>query len=107
MLIDHRTYRVKPGTVQAHLDLYEQYGYAPQSRHIGKPVAYMFAESGDLNTIVHIWAYEDAADRARRRAAMMADPDWIAFMEESAKLGALEHQENRLMTPVSFFPLKR
>ena len=38
---------------------------------------------------------------------MMADPDWIAYMEESAKLGALEAQENRLMTPVSFFPLKR
>jgi len=29
---------------------------------------------------------------------MMADPEWISFMEESAKLGALEHQENRLMT---------
>jgi hypothetical protein len=27
-------------------------------------------------------------------------------MEESARLGALEHQENRLMTPVSFFPIK-
>jgi len=26
---------------------------------------------------------------------------------ESAKLGALEHQENRLMIPASFFPLKR
>jgi hypothetical protein len=38
---------------------------------------------------------------------MMADPEWITFMEESAKLGALEHQENRLMTPVPFFPLKR
>ena len=54
-----------------------------------------------------MWAYEDAADRTKRRAAMMADPDWMAFMEESAKLGALEKQENRLMMPVSFFPLTR
>jgi hypothetical protein len=38
---------------------------------------------------------------------MQADPEWIAFMEESAKLGALEHQQNQLMTPVPFFPLKR
>ena len=68
VLIDHRTYRVKPGTVQAHLDLYEKYGLAAQTRHLGKPVAYMFAESGDLNTIVHMWAYEDAADRAAKRA---------------------------------------
>jgi hypothetical protein len=38
---------------------------------------------------------------------MMADPEWLAFLEESSKLGALEHQENSLMTPVAFFPIKR
>jgi hypothetical protein len=38
---------------------------------------------------------------------MQADPDWIAYQTESAKLGALESQENRLMKPVDFFPLKR
>ena len=36
---------------------------------------------------------------------MWADPEWIAYTEESAKLGALHSQENRLMSPVSFFPL--
>ena len=46
-------------------------------------------------------------DVRERVAAMQADPEWQAFMEESAKLGALEHQENRLMIPASFFPLKR
>ena len=107
MLVDHRTYRIKPGHTQMHLKIYEQYGYKAQTRHLGQPIAYMFAESGDVNTVVHNWAYEDAADRARRRSAMQADPEWIAFVEESAKLGALEHQENCLMQPVSFFPLKR
>jgi len=38
---------------------------------------------------------------------MWQDPEWLAYIEESAKLGALEAQENRLMTPVSFFPIKR
>jgi len=38
---------------------------------------------------------------------MQADPEWAAYLEESAKLGALENQENALMQPVSFFPLKR
>ena len=27
--------------------------------------------------------------------------------QESAKLGALEKQENKLFTPVSFYPIKR
>ena len=66
--------------MQAHLDLYEQYGLAAQTRHIGKPVAYMFAESGDVNTIVHMWAYENAADRDAKRAEMMADPEWQVYL---------------------------
>jgi hypothetical protein len=60
-----------------------------------------------VNQYIHIWAYEDAADRSRRRAALWADPEWIAYTEESAKLAALVSQENRLMTPVSFFPIER
>ena len=73
MLVDHRTYRIKPGHTQMHLKIYEQYGYKAQTRHLGQPIAYMFAESGDVNTVVHNWAYEDAADRTKRRAAMFAD----------------------------------
>ena len=38
---------------------------------------------------------------------MWADLEWLAYTEEVAKLGALESQENRLMTPVSFFPIKK
>jgi len=107
MLLDVRTYTCRPGTIKKHLALYEKMGKGPQTRHLGQPFAYLVTETGNVNQYIHIWAYEDAADRARRRAAMMADPEWIAFMDESAKLGALEHQENRLMTPVPFFPLKR
>jgi hypothetical protein len=107
VLVDHRTYRVKPGTLQPHLDLYEQYGYAPQTRHLGKPLAYLVAESGDLNTIVHMWAYEDAADRTRRRAAMMADSGWQDYLQRSAAAGHLENQTTRLMIPTKFAPIVR
>ena len=95
MLVDHRTYRIKPGKMQAHLDLYEQYGYPTQTKHLGKPLAYMFTESGEMNTIVHIWAYENAADREKRRAAMVADPDWQAYLEEkrgSGQPGKPDHE---------------
>ena len=37
-----------------------------------------------------------------KRAAMWADPDWITYTQESAKLGALINQENKLMRPVDF-----
>ena len=107
MLLDVRTYTCKPGMIKKHLALYERMGKAPQTKHLGQPFAYLVTETGNPNQYLHIWAYENAADRERRRAAMQADLDWIAYLEESAKLGALEAQQNRLMKPVDFFPIKR
>jgi hypothetical protein len=107
MLLDVRTYTCRPGTIKKHIALYEKMGKAPQTRHLGQPLAYMTTETGNVNQYIHIWVYENAADREKRRAAMWADQEWLAYVEESAKLGALEAQENRLMTPVPFFSVKR
>ena len=104
MLLDVRTYTCKPGTIKAHLDLYEKMGKEPQTRNLGQPLAYLTTETGNPNQYVHIWVYDSAGDREAKRAAMWADPDWIAYTQASAELGALEAQENKLMVPVNFFP---
>ncbi len=103
MLLDVRTYRVKPNTLKAHFELYEQYGKPPQTRHLGEPLAYLRTETGDPNEYVHIWVYENAGDREKKRAAMLADPDWQDYLRRSAELGALISQTNKLMMPVDFF----
>ena len=46
-----------------------------------------------MATHVHIWAYENAADREQRRADMQADPEWQAFLKMSAEAGNLLRQE--------------
>jgi len=107
VLLDHRTYRIKPGHTAAHLEIYEKYGLEAQTRHLGQPFAYLFAESGDVNTIVHIWAYEDAADRAKKRAAMMADPQWQEYLRRLNESGLLLEQKTSLMIPAKFAPIKR
>jgi hypothetical protein len=107
MLIDHRTYTVRPGSMAKQLALYEEYGMKAQKRHLGEPLAYLVAESGELNTYVHIWVYQDAADRTAKRAAMQADPEWQVFMQKNAEAGYLIKQENCLMTPAPFAPIKR
>jgi hypothetical protein len=103
MLLDVRTYRVRPGSLKAHFELYEKFGKPPQTRHLGRPLAYLRTETGDPNEYVHIWVYENAADREARRAAMQADPDWQDYLRRSAELGALVSQSNRLMVPVDFY----
>jgi hypothetical protein len=103
MIFDHRTYTVRPGTLAKHLKLYEEYGFAAQKRHLGEPFLYAMTETGELNTYVHVWAYEDAAGRAKKRAAMEADPDWTTYRQKSAEAGYLIRQENKILTPAPFF----
>jgi NIPSNAP protein len=107
MLVDQRTYTVKPGTMAKQMALYQEYGLVPQKRHLGEPLAYLITESGEVNTFVHMWVYQDAADRAARRAAMGADPEWQVYLQKNAEAGYLVKQKNNLMTPAPFAPIKR
>ena len=97
MIFDHRTYVCKPGTLKPHIALYEKMGAATQKKHLGEPVLWATTEVGDVNAFVHIWAYKDLADRTAKRARMWADPEWLAYVAESNKLGALQSQENKIL----------
>lgn len=107
MIFDHRIYTIRPGKIGQHVDTYGKYGYGPQTATLGKPVLYATAESGELNTIVHIWAYDSAADREEKRVRLAKDPGWIEYRKESAKNGFLVQQQNRILVPASFFDYKR
>ncbi len=107
MLLDVRTYTCRPGTIAKHLELYSLKGFAPQSHNLGQPLAYLKTETGNPNQYMHIWVYEDAGDREAKRAALWADPDWLAYTKASAELGALVEQQNVLMNPTSFCPLNK
>jgi hypothetical protein len=107
VLVDHRYYHIKPGMTGAHLDLYEKHGFAAQTRHLGQPLAYMYTESGEVNTLVHIWCYEDANDRMAKRAAMWKDPEWVSYAKQMVDSEYLVGQKNNLMIPAKFAPIKR
>ena len=107
MLLDHRTYRVKPGKLAAHLEIYQKHGMAVQTKHLGQPLAYLITETGEINTYVHIWVYEDAGDRAKKRAAMQADPEWQNYLKVNREAGYLENQVTKLMIPAKFAPIIR
>jgi hypothetical protein len=107
MLLDHRTYTVRVGTLRKQLALYEKHGLAPQKRHFGEPLAWLVSETGDVNTYVHIWVYNDMAHRTQCRAALMKDPEWQAYLEMNAEAGYLIKQESKLMSPAPFAPLTR
>lgn len=102
MIYDHRTYVCKAGTIRKHLDLYVAHGFAAQTRHLGQPVLYATTDVGDVNSYVHVWAYDSVEDRARKRAAMQADPDWQEYLRISGEAGYLLSQENKILVGAPF-----
>ncbi len=103
MIYEHRTYRLRNGTVPEYLRLVESEGIAIQRRHLGELVGYFTSEIGPLNEILHIWAFADLADRTQRRAALTADPAWQAFLPKIQIL--IESGENKILKPAPFSPL--
>lgn len=100
MIIDLRTYTLRPGTMQRFLALYARDGRALQVHYLGEPVGHYVTEVGELNQLVHAWRYEDMADRDRRRAALDADPAWLAYRKGSVDM--LVRQQNTILTEVNF-----
>jgi len=66
MLLDVRTYRCKPGTINTHLKLYSEMGKPAQSKHLGQPLLFATTETGNPNEYTHIWVYKNADDREKR-----------------------------------------
>lgn len=106
MIVEQRTYTTHPGKWRDYLALYQAEGLAVQQRILGRMVGYYTSESGPLNQIVHLWAYTDLNERAQRRAGLMADPQWQAYVAKM--LPMLQGQESKFLTPAPFFqPLWR
>ena len=65
MIVEERIYTAIHGKVTRIRTMYEAEGLAIQRPILGHLVGYFTSEIGTLNQIVHLWAYEDLADRAR------------------------------------------
>ena len=107
LIFDHRKYTTRPGKVMNQLGIYEKYGFEAQKKYLGEPVLYAHTETGELNTFIHIWAYDSPADRDAKRKAMAKDEGWAEFRRHSAEAGNLVSQENRILLPAPFFSLQR
>lgn len=101
MLVEMRTYTTHPGRLRDYLALYQAEGLAIQQRILGRLVGYYSSEIGELNQVVHLWAYQDLNERAQRRAALLADAGFKAYVQKMLPL--LVKQESRILTPTAFF----
>ena len=104
MIVEQRTYTLHPGKVAEMVRLYGSEGLPLQQKYLGRFIGYFTAETGNLNQVVFLWGFDSVDDRAARRARMAQDPAWQAYLQKVLPL--IVTQENRLMTPTDFSPIR-
>ena len=103
MILEMRTYQVKAGTAPEFLQIYQERGLHIITRYT-KLIGCWTKESGVLNSVVFLWAYDDFGHRGTQRAKMAKDAEWAAFTPLINPY--LVHQESVFLNPVSFSPIK-
>jgi hypothetical protein len=100
-LFEMRTYTYAPGAIPG---VIERWAPKIDARVKLSPlIGAWYTELGGLNKWVHIWAYKDAVERQRVRVEAMSQGIWPP---PSAGPGLLLKQENKLVMPASFSPLR-
>ena len=104
MFYEMRTYTIQIGKMQTYLKHFEETGLPVISRYTTL-VGWWYTEIGELNQVIHIWAYESLDDRIKKRAALYQDLDWLeGFVPKAFPM--LEKMESKLLMPADFSPIK-
>ena len=104
MIVEQRDYHVTTGKLNELVALYETEGIELQQRYLGNLLGVFTTDIGALSTYTSMWGYESFGEREERRARLQADDAWKAFL---AKIQPLIHtQENRILVPTSFSPIR-
>lgn len=98
MIYELRTYTLTPGGAREYIKTYEEQGREVQVRVLGQLVKFLQPESGDLNQLIYLWAFESFEDRRARRAQLLQDPQFTAFRKAVRHL--LVRQESQLLNPL-------
>lgn len=97
MIYEVRTYHITPHKVPEVMKLF---GEAIDDRaKISPLVGFFYTDIGPLNQIIHIWSYEDLADRDRVRAEAAKLPNWPPKIS-----GFAEDMNSEIFVPWSFMP---
>jgi hypothetical protein len=97
-----RTYQVTVGKMAEVTRLYKELGWPALSKHPDKLVGYFTGDIGALNQLVHLWKFDDDADRRAFWAALFTDADFMAFAAQLRPL--LQSQENKLLMAAPWGP---
>jgi hypothetical protein len=101
-IFELRTYTVIVGKMAEVTDHYKREGWPALAKHPQRLVGYFTGDIGAMNQLVHLWKFEDDADRRAFWAGVFADPEFMAFAAKLRPL--LLSQENKLLMAAPWGP---
>ena len=97
-----RTYDVTVGKMAEVVKLYQTEGWPAIQKHPPKLVGYFTGDIGALNQLVHLWKFDDDADRRAFWAGLFSDAEFLAFAAKLRPL--LQRQQNKLLMAAPWGP---
>ena len=97
MLLEMRTYLLKPGTIPSFEERFAE--DLPHRTKISPLGAFWHSEIGVLNQVIHVWPYQDYQERLRISEQARKTGHWPPKVREF-----ILTQENKLLQPAPFSP---
>ncbi len=108
MIYESRVYRCIPGRLPALLKRFDTVTMKLWEKHGIRPVAFFTTLIGESNQdLTYYLAWESLAERERKWATFMSDPDWISARAKSEEDGQIiANITSQFLVPTAFSPLK-
>lgn len=103
MIVEKRTFVMHSGMLKSYLDAYASGTFARLQEQLGHCVGFFVSDTGPIEQVTQMWAYENWQDREDRRKALYADEQFAAQAKDLYPL--IKDKETQILSPVPFAPL--
>jgi hypothetical protein len=76
MIYDFRVYTLKPGGIPDYMAAVKEVALPLRQRYGVKLAGWYYSDIGELNQVVHIWAYRDHVHMQEVKSKIRQEPDW-------------------------------
>lgn len=104
MIIEMRTYLLKPAKLKKFLDIYNKEIRETHVSILGNQIGFFYTEFGDLNKVIHLYGYESYEDRDRRRAILAKNKDFLNYLTKVEDI--IVNMKNEILLPTEFSKIK-
>ena len=104
MIYEKRTYSVTVGRMPEVIKLYQDEGWPALEGggYASKLIGYFISDTGPLHQVIHLWRFDDDADRRQFYKRLFADDAFMAFASQLRPL--FQSQDVQLMTSAPWGP---